>query len=354
MKKLFLILFFIPFMGFAQEVYQETGVARIHTQNRGGIGADRSFLLPLGTHDSIFPTMRYKGRFQYNSAANKLEYNNSLAWKYLADETWVQASFFPIPAGTVSQYLRGDGQPVNFPSIPAAQVQPDWNASVGMGAILNKPVNLNQFINGPNYISNFVGFTTANLPDSADKRYVTDDQLLKVNNISGTNTGDETSTTIKSKLGIASSSQDGYMTSANFNTFNGKQAALVSGTNIKTVNGNSLLGTGNVSIAIPAQYGTSFSKEYNSSQTVSASTAVFDISGAGFASIANIQATAELPGSGVTNSPIAVITSRSLTSITVSLFQSKTTGVLILNTTVEGLETHSVANTVVHLTVKGN
>ena len=40
----------------------------------------------------------------------------------------------------------------------------------------------------------------------------------------------------------ASSSQSGYLTSADWSTFNDKQAALVSGTNIKTVNGNSLLG----------------------------------------------------------------------------------------------------------------
>ena len=41
-------------------------------------------------------------------------------------------------------------------------------------------------------------------------------------------------------------------------TWNGKQDALVSGTNIKTVNGNSLLGTGDISIdSLPAQAGNS-------------------------------------------------------------------------------------------------
>ena len=61
---------------------------------------------------------------------------------------------------------------------------------------------------------------------------------------SGTNTGDETNSTIKTKLGAASTSADGYLTSTDWNTFNGKQAALVSGTNIKTVGGVSLLGSG--------------------------------------------------------------------------------------------------------------
>jgi hypothetical protein len=44
----------------------------------------------------------------------------------------------------------------------------------------------------------------------------------------------------------ATTSVDGYLTSTNFNTFNGKQAALVSGTNIKTVNGTTLLGSGDL------------------------------------------------------------------------------------------------------------
>jgi len=44
----------------------------------------------------------------------------------------------------------------------------------------------------------------------------------------------------------ASGSTNGYLSSADWTTFNGKQAALVSGTNIKTVNGTTLLGSGNL------------------------------------------------------------------------------------------------------------
>lgn len=42
---------------------------------------------------------------------------------------------------------------------------------------------------------------------------------------SGTNTGDETTATIKTKLGTASTSTDGYLTSTDWNTFNNKQPA---------------------------------------------------------------------------------------------------------------------------------
>jgi hypothetical protein len=46
----------------------------------------------------------------------------------------------------------------------------------------------------------------------------------------------------------ATTSTNGYLSSTNWNTFNNKQAALVSGTNIKTVNGTTLLGSGNVAV----------------------------------------------------------------------------------------------------------
>jgi hypothetical protein len=47
-------------------------------------------------------------------------------------------------------------------------------------------------------------------------------------------------------MAAATTSVNGYLTSTDWTTFNSKQAALVSGTNIKTVGGNSLLGSGDV------------------------------------------------------------------------------------------------------------
>jgi hypothetical protein len=46
----------------------------------------------------------------------------------------------------------------------------------------------------------------------------------------------------------ATTSVSGYLTSTDWTTFNGKQDALVSGTNIKTVNGTTLLGSGNLAV----------------------------------------------------------------------------------------------------------
>jgi len=47
----------------------------------------------------------------------------------------------------------------------------------------------------------------------------------------------------------ADTSTKGFLTSTDWNTFNGKQAALVSGTNIKTIESNSLLGSGNIDLS---------------------------------------------------------------------------------------------------------
>ena len=53
-------------------------------------------------------------------------------------------------------------------------------------------------------------------------------------------------TTPAISMAAATTSVNGYLTSTDWNTFNGKQAALVSATNIKTVSGVSLLGSGDV------------------------------------------------------------------------------------------------------------
>jgi len=73
--------------------------------------------------------------------------------------------------------------------------------------------------------------TTADIADSSNKRYVTDAQLTVIGNTSGTNTGDNATNSQYS--GLAASKQD----------------TLVSGTNIKTINSTSLLGSGDITIS---------------------------------------------------------------------------------------------------------
>ena len=54
----------------------------------------------------------------------------------------------------------------------------------------------------------------------------------------------------------ASATNTGKLSSSDWSTFNGKQAALVSGTNIKTINSTSLLGSGDITISTGITIGT--------------------------------------------------------------------------------------------------
>ena len=68
----------------------------------------------------------------------------------------------------------------------------------------------------------------------------------------------------------ATISVDGYLTSTDFTTFNNKQATLVSGTNIKTINGSTLLGSGDLAVsATPA--GSTTQVQYNNAGAFGAS-----------------------------------------------------------------------------------
>jgi len=107
-----------------------------------------------------------------------------------------------------------------------------------------------------------VSTTTGNLPittSSTKLSFVPSTGVLSANGVALTgNLGTVTSvtgtapvvssggTTPTISMAAATTSVNGYLTSADWTTFNGKQAALVSGTNIKTVSGVSLLGSGDV------------------------------------------------------------------------------------------------------------
>ena len=79
---------------------------------------------------------------------------------------------------------------------------------------------------GESITSALGALTTEDIPDSPDRRYVSDAQLTVLAATSGTNSGDETQASIKTKLGAASAEQDGYLSSTDWSTFNSKQAAL--------------------------------------------------------------------------------------------------------------------------------
>jgi hypothetical protein len=72
-----------------------------------------------------------------------------------------------------------------------------------------------------------------------------------VTNVSGTAPISVTNgnTTPAISIAQASTSVNGFLSATNWTTFNNKQDELVSGTNIKTINGNSILGSGNLVVS---------------------------------------------------------------------------------------------------------
>lgn len=95
-------------------------------------------------------------------------------------------------------------------------------------------------------------FSMDNMVETATKKILTSAERTLLGNTSGTNTGDETTATIKTKLGITTLSGS----NTGDQDLSGKQDVLVSGTNIKTVNSTSLLGSGNVAVQATLVSGT--------------------------------------------------------------------------------------------------
>jgi hypothetical protein len=75
--------------------------------------------------------------------------------------------------------------------------------------------------------------------------------------LSSTVADSSTTPTITLNVPTASASNRGALSSTDWSTFNNKQDALVSGTNIKTVNSNSLVGSGDVSVGTVTSVGLS-------------------------------------------------------------------------------------------------
>ena len=88
-------------------------------------------------------------------------------------------------------------------------------------------------------LTNYFNTSTDNsdsVTEGSTNLFLTSAERTKLSNTSGTNTGDETKATIQSKLGAATSSNDWYLTSADWSTFNSKQNALTAWDNIDITN----------------------------------------------------------------------------------------------------------------------
>jgi len=103
-------------------------------------------------------------------------------------------------------------------------------------------------VNGVNLSSN-ITLTTANIAASTDKNYITDAKLTVLNQTSNTNTGDETTATIKTKLGITTLS--GSNTGDQDLSTLALKSTTINGVNLSS---NITLTTANISAATDKNY----------------------------------------------------------------------------------------------------
>jgi hypothetical protein len=94
----------------------------------------------------------------------------------------------------------------------------------GVGITSSGSTNLGYTASPTNGIVTSDTGTDATIPlaDATNAGLLKPAKYTVLENTTGTNTGDETTATIKTKLGIASGSQDGYLTSGDWTTFNNK------------------------------------------------------------------------------------------------------------------------------------
>ena len=147
--------------------------------------------------DSVLGQLHYMGT--YNAASGSFPMGSSKGDYYIANSNGT---------GALSTYLIGDWLVYNGTT---------WDKVDNTDAVAS--------VNGK---MGTVVLTTADVADSTDKRYVTQAEKTILSNTSNTNTGDETASTIRTKIGNASTvgNTGGYLTKADYDTFNAKQAAL--------------------------------------------------------------------------------------------------------------------------------
>lgn len=162
----------------------------------------------------------------------KLTYDSGVTGQYIWNTDLLKTRIWGGVIFTNAPELPANALPIVSPTLPGAITQSTLNAkqnTITTGSAA-------QYFRGDLSLATFPT-TTAAFINSTNKNFVTDAQATVIGNTSGTNSGDNATNTQYS--GLAAS----------------KQNTLVSATNIKTINGTTILGSGDLVVAGAAAWG---------------------------------------------------------------------------------------------------
>ena len=246
--------------------------------------ANKSTSTSLGTSDTLYPTQNAVKVYADNllGNANALVYKGTIDCSTNPDYPTADAGWMYIAsiAGKIGGASGTDVEVGDMIICNTDGTVSGNQATVGQyWNVIQK--NIVGAVTGPaSSVSNNVVFF-----DGVTGKIIKDSGLT----LSGTNTGDETTATIKTKLGTASSSTDGYLTSTDWSTFNGKQNELsgtgfvkISGTTISYDNSTYLTANQNITLSgdITGSGSTSISTSISASTVIGKLITGF-VSGAG-------------------------------------------------------------------------
>ena len=241
----------------------------------------------------IFPATRIANSVLYDSLGNGVLKNkvmvakaDSAGWGYATryalslKQNQLNGTGFVKASGTTISY---DNSTYSLSTHTQSEATGGFGSDVsGLGAGILKKTATNTYVSVTdnssnwntaygwgNWASNF-GTTAGTITQGNDSRLSDartptthgnekhSSTFITLSSLSGTSPIGYNSGTGAISISQSGSGASGYLSSTDWSTFNGKQATLVSGTNIKTINSTTLLGSGD--IAIPSINGTGFVK----------------------------------------------------------------------------------------------
>jgi len=209
--------------GLSAESTNGNGVVSVSVNGMGGVFAttNNANIAQFQTGFDIKATVKADGTFAGTGLNASGQTINTIA-SFDASKNVVSLSTATYPSLTELALLKG---------VSGGSVQTQLDGKVDENTAITGATKTKITYDSKGLVTAGADATTADIADSTNKRYVTDANLVVIGNTSGTNTGDNATNTQYS--GLAASKQD----------------TLQNTVNIKSINGNSILGSGDLTIS---------------------------------------------------------------------------------------------------------